>query len=153
MKSMKKITGGTVFSSLAFLLSIAGVIVYCVNASGSYYNDLRATVIFLGIISAVLIAGFQVMVRMMGEKKWMDLYYLVAAIVLAITVILYASVRVESAAVILGSDLEAGNMLAYSSLMLAFVGIGCFVLAMFFVGISGFFAQVKETKTEKEITE
>ena len=56
----------------------------------------------------------------------------------------FVSYRVESAGIILGSDLEAGNAKAMGSLMQAFAGIGCFLAASVFTGVSAFFRPVKE---------
>ena len=66
---------------------------------------------------------------------------MLAAVLLAWTAVTFLGNRVESAAIILGSELEAGNALAKKSIFMAFAGVGCFVLGMIFTGVAGFFEQ------------
>lgn len=135
---------GVVFTGIALLLAAAGTILYSINASGSYYHDLHFTVILLGIGSIFLLAVFTGIVQIKGEQLWTDIFYPAAGILLALAAIIFVSYRVESAGIILGSDLEAGNKEAMNSLIQSFIGSGCFLAASVMTGISSFFRQVKE---------
>ena len=78
----------------------------------------------------------------------MDIFYPVAAVLMAIAAVWFIGARVESAAIILGSELEAGNQIARNSLFLAFVGIGCYIAGMLLAGVAGFF-NLQKQKTEQ----
>lgn len=136
---MKKQIVGTIFLLLAVLLSVAGIVIYWVNAHGEYYNDFTPSVMLYAGFGVVALLAWKVLSVTLGEKRWMDVLYLVAAILLAWAAVDFLGDRVESAAIILGSQLEAGNALAQQSLFTSFAGIGCFILGMILTGVSSFF--------------
>ena len=143
---LKRIGAGTVLLIFSILCTVAGLIIYGINATGDYYGDFNTNVIMAGaagmlVVLLLLIAG-------RSQKMWTDFFYPLAGIIFTVAAVLFLSTRVESAAIILGSDLEAGNPLARLSLFQAFAGIGCFMAAMLLTGISGFFDQVKEAKSD-----
>lgn len=144
MKASFKSGVGTIFLIITIVLAAAGMILYGINAKGSYYHDFKMTVILLGILGIGIIVVFMIMTHMKGEKNWMDIFYPAAGIVLMLAAIIFVSYRVESAGIILGSDLEAGNANAMNSLIQSFVGIGCFIAASILSGVSAFFRPVKE---------
>ena len=146
MKTSFKSGTGTIFLILTIALAAAGMILYGLNSSGSYYHDFKMPVILLGILGIGIILVFIVLSRRRGEKNWMDIFYPAAGIVLMLGAIIFVSYRVESAGIILGSDLEAGNAKAMNSLIQAFVGIGCFIVASILSGVAAFFSPVKEQK-------
>lgn len=136
---MKKQIVGTIFLLLAVLLSVAGMVIYWVNAHGEYYNDFTPSVMLYAAFGVVALLAWKVLSVTLGEKRWMDVLYLLAAILLAWAAVDFLGDRVESAAIILGSQLEAGNALAQQSLFTSFAGIGCFILGMILTGVSSFF--------------
>lgn len=144
MKASFKSGVGTIFLAITIVLTVAGMILYGINAKGSYYHDFKMTVILLGTLGIGIIVAFIVLTHIKGEKNWMDIFYPAAGIVLMLAAIVFVSYRVESAGIILGSDLEAGNANAMNSLIQSFVGVGCFIAASIFSGISAFFRPVKE---------
>ena len=140
---MKKFTLGNIFTCLSVLAAVVGLILYAVNASGSYYHDFGVKVplvIVAGII--VEIAGL-LLIKKFDEKYVFDIFFIAAGALIMLAVVFFAAARVESAGIILGSSLEAGNDLAYSSLYQAFAGIGCLVAAMLLEGVAGFMKQNK----------
>ena len=140
---MKKFTVGNIFTALSVILAIAGLIIYSVNASGSYYHDFSARVPLIAVVGIVVeIVGLFLM-KKFDERYAFDVFFVVSGVVLMIAAMFFIAARVESAGIILGSSLEAGNDVAYSSLYQAFAGIGCFVIAMLLEGIAGLMKQNK----------
>lgn len=137
----KSITLGNVFSVLSILTSVVGIVIYVVNATGSYYHDFSMTVPIIATIAIALEIACMVLTKKKDELFWIDLFYPLAGIVVMIAAVVFIAARVESAGIILGSALEAGNAVAFNSLYQAFAGIGCFVVAMLFDGTSGFLKQ------------
>lgn len=141
---MKRIGLGLVFTALSVASAIAGVVLYIVNSTGSYYDDFRVLNVVVPLIGIVLAICPTIAAYTIGEKQWTDVFYVLSSVVLAVAAVWFVAARVESAGIILGSRLEAGNQLAKDSLVQAFVGIGCFIASMLFVGVSGFFLQRKQ---------
>lgn len=141
MNQEKSVTLGNIFSVLSILTIVAGIVIYVINATGAYYHDFSMTVPVIAGIAIVLEIICLVLTKKKDEQYWIDVFYLLTGIVVMIAAVVYVGARVESAGIILGSALEAGNAAAYSSLYQAFAGIGCFVVAMLFEGVSGFLKQ------------
>lgn len=135
---------GTVFWTLAVILALAGIVVYWLNTHGGYYSDFAPGIAVCGAAGAAVLIVLKVLAVKTGEKQWMDILYILAAVLLSWAAVSFLGDRVESAAIILGSSLEAGNVLAKQSLFTAFAGVGCFVLGMILTGVAGFFTQQKE---------
>lgn len=135
---------GTVFLALAVILALAGIVIYWINTHGGYYSDFAPEIVVCGAAGIAVLIVLKVLAVKIGEKQWMDFLYILAAVLLSWTAVSFLGDRVESAAIILGSNLEAGNTLAKQSLFTAFAGVGCFVLGMILTGVSGFFTQQKE---------
>lgn len=140
---MKKQGLGTVFSVLAVVLALAGIVIYWMNTHGGYYSDFTPSIIGYAAAGIVVLIGLKVLAEVKGERQWMDILYILASVLLAWAAVSFLGDRVESAAVILGSDLEEGNVLARQSLFMAFAGTGCFILGMLLTGAAGFFSQQK----------
>lgn len=140
---MKKQSVGTIFLLLAVLVSVIGIVIYWINAHGAYYNDFTPGVLMYAGFGVAVLLVLKLLAAKQGEKTWMDVLYLLAAILLAWAAVDFLGDRVESAAIILGSQLEAGNALALQSLLASFAGTGCFVLGMILTGVAGFFDQQK----------
>lgn len=141
---MKKQGLGTLFLVLAIVLSVAGVVLYWINTHGGYYSDFTGNIIVCAVLGIVVLVVIKVLAVVRGEKQWMDILYILAAVLLSWTAVSFLGDRVESAAIILGSSLEAGNALAKQSLFTAFAGVGCFILGMIMTGVAGFFSQQKD---------
>lgn len=140
---MKKQGLGTIFLVLAVILSLAGIVLYWMNTHGGYYNDFAVEIVVYAVLGIAVLIAIKVLTVFLGEKQWMDILYIVAAILLSWTAVSFLGDRVESAAIILGSSLEAGNALAKQSLFMSFASVGCFILGMLMTGVAGFFSQQK----------
>ena len=138
---MKKRIAGNIMFALAILFAVAGIVLYWMNTHGGYYSDFTIQIVILAVLAIVVMAAIKVLSARIGEKKWIDLLYVLAAVLLAWTAVTFLGNRVESAAIILGSELEAGNALAKKFIFMAFASVGCFVLGMIFTGVAGFFEQ------------
>lgn len=145
---MKKQGLGTVFVILSVLAALAGTVIYYINATGTYYGDFGVKIVAVSVSGIVVLIALKVLAAKNGEKQWMDIFYPVAAVLMAIAAVWFIGARVESAAIILGSELEAGNQIARNSLFLAFVGIGCYIAGMLLAGVAGFF-NLQKQKTEQ----
>lgn len=141
---MKKQGLGTVFWTVAVILALAGIVIYWINTHGGYYSDFSPKVVVLALLGVMVLVFLKVLAVTVGEKQWMDSLYILAAIFLSCAAVSFLGDRVESAAVILGSSPEEGNILAKQSLFASFAGVGCFVLGMILTGVAGFFNQQKE---------
>lgn len=141
---MKKQRLGTVFLVLAGILALAGTIIYWINTHGGYYSDFQVNTILYAIAGIVILIVLESLNKITGEYQWMDILYILAAVLFSWAAVSFLGARVESAAVILGSSLEEGNVLAKQSLFMAFGGIGCFILGMLLTGVAGFFDQKKQ---------
>ncbi len=140
----KKLTAGNIFSIISMIAGVAGIIIYCINAFGSYYHDFGMQVPTVIAVAIVIELAAFFLTKKNDEKYVYDILYVVSGIVFMVAVIIFLGDRVESAGIILGSDLEAGNALASNSLYQSFAGIGCLIAAMILEGISGFMKQNPE---------
>ena len=141
---MKKQSIGNIMLLLALVFAAAGTVIYCINTHGGYYHDFTPMIVVLAVVSMVVLIVLKVLSAKLGDRQWLDLFYVLGAVLYSLTAVKFIASRVESAGIILGSDLEAGNALASQSLYMAFVGIGCFVIGMILIGVAGFFDLVKK---------
>ncbi|MCD7802692.1 MAG: hypothetical protein LUH09_07335 [Clostridiales bacterium] len=127
---------------MAFVVTVAGTVLYCVNANYGYYNDFAFEIPLLSALIMVLEVLLLSLPQRMGERQWMDIFYPIIGVLLAIAMVMFLSVRAESAGTILGSSLEADNEAAHYGLAQSFVGMGCYLVASFLAGAAGFSRQV-----------
>ena len=146
---MKKQGLGTVFLVISILFAVAGSIIYWVNTHGGYYKDFKLEIIVYAVLGIIVLVILKILTTIKGEKQGVDILYILAAVLLAWAGIKFLGNRVESAAIILGSELEAGNRLAKQSLFQAFAGAGCFFLGMLMTGVTGFFEQQRAKIEDK----
>ena len=142
---MKAQIAGKIFVLATLILAAAGLVIYCLNASGSYYSDFNYRVVLASGAAIVLIVIQQVLYRKLGDQLWLDALYPAVSVLLAVAAVIFIGARVESAAMILASELEAGNANASSALLQSFIGIGCFIAGILVCGIAGCFRQEATT--------
>ena len=143
-KFLKKQSAGFFLSIAAIMISLIALLIYIINGLNAYYNDFNFKIVML-TIPAILIEIFIILLEhAFGEKRWLDVFHLIPPVLLAIAVVAFISVRVESAGIILGSELEKGNMVARQSLTQAFIGIGLYLAAMITSFTKSFYAQLKQ---------
>ncbi|OZG64253.1 hypothetical protein [Bifidobacterium eulemuris] len=146
--SKKKIGAGNILLALSALFSLAGTVVYIVNATGSYYGDFALLVPVLGLATLVLIVAPIVLETVVGDRQWIDACYPIAGVLGIAAMVQYIAARAESVALILGSSLEAGNTAAHQALYTAFAGIACYLLAVVAVCAAGFFNRAATSSVE-----
>jgi hypothetical protein len=140
---LKKQSTGFFFSIVTIIVALIALLVYVKNGFNPYYNDFNSKIVILTIVAIVAEIIFIVLVETIGEKRWLDIMYLIPPILLGISAVAFISIRVESAGIILGSELEKGNALASNALLQAFIGIGLYLVAMITSFIKSFHSQLK----------
>jgi len=135
---------GFFFSIATIIIALIALFIYIQNGNNAYYNDYNPEIVILTIIAIAVEIIFIVLVQTIGEKRWLDFVYLISPILLGISAIAFISLRVKSAGIILGSDLEKGNVAASNALTQAFIGIGLYLIAMIISSIKSFFSQLKQ---------
>lgn len=143
-KAERKPGAGMIFMILALAATVGGLVLYYMNATGAYYHDFKGRIPVLSVICLILEVLVLVVAKVKGETVWLDFCYPVLAVLLVAAAMTLLGSRVESAGVILGSDLEASNAMAMPALMQSFQSIGCYFAAMLLTGISGFTGQNKK---------
>ncbi len=139
----KKQSVGFFFSITTIIIALLALLIYIKNGNNAYYNDFDFKVVILTVIAIAVEIALIISVRTIGERRWLDIIYLIVPILLGISAIIFISFRVESAGIILGSELEKGNAAASKALSQAFIGIGLYFLAMITSLIKSFFRQLK----------
>jgi len=141
---LRKQSTGFFFSIATIVIALAALLVYIQNGNNAYYNDYNPEIVILTIIAIAVEIIFIVLVQTIGEKRWLDIAYLISPILLVISAIAFISIRVKSAGIILGSELEKGNVEANQALTQAFIGIGLYLFAMIISATKSFFSQQKQ---------
>ena len=124
---------------------------YSVSSTGAEITnqledmDLNYRVVLASGTAIVLIVIQQVLYHKLGDQLWLGVLYPAVSVLLAVAAVIFIGARVESAAMILASELEAGNAAASSALLQSFIGIGCFIAGILAVGIAGCFRQEATT--------
>ncbi|GFP77545.1 hypothetical protein [Clostridium fungisolvens] len=139
----KRQKAGFYISIMTIILALIGMFIYISNGHTAYYNDFNSRVIILTAIAVAVEIILIVMVQSIGEKQWLDISYLIVSVLLGITTMVFVSYRVESAAIIMGSSLEKGNIAAINALKQALIGVGFYFLAMISSLVGSFFSQKK----------
>lgn len=132
---MKRQIAANVVFVLALVAAVAGIVIYWINTHGGYYSDFTASIVAIAVAGIVVLLAIKALDN--GGKRWVDILYPAAGVLLTIAAVRFLADRVESAAIILASDLEAGNALARPSIYTAFAGVICLVLAMILTGVYG----------------
>lgn len=145
MRSIKsKLCPGFCISVLAVVVTAAAAAVYAVNGNHAYYHDYNGRIMLLTVAAIVLEILLPALVWLLGEKRWFDVLYLLPPALLGYTMVRFIAARVASAGLILGSDLEKGNVVAQSALSQAFWGIGLYLLAIVCCLVRSFMSQTRE---------
>lgn len=141
MEFLKKLRAGFFISMAAVVLAVIALFIYIANGNNAYYNDLNSVVVTITIITIIVEIILIIVTSIVGEKHFLDIFYVVVPALLGIAVLLFISSRVQSAGIILGSDLEKGNLIASKALNQAFKGVIFYFLAMIASMIGSFLRQ------------
>lgn len=116
-------------SLISALFGITGVILYAICANGGYYNDLNMSIVALSILAILTVFLLIVIGEKLGnDSSWRILHVVVTALFM-ITLMLLIKSRVFSFAILLGSDLEASNIEAYTRLYFSIAAMISILLA------------------------
>jgi membrane-associated HD superfamily phosphohydrolase len=145
MKEFLKNQKAGFYTSVAtMILAMIAMFIYIANGNTAYYNDFNSRVVILTVIAIAVEIALIVVARTVGEKQWLDIAYVIVPVLLGICAMTFISYRIESAGIILGSDLENGNTAAINALNQAFMGIALYILAMISKLVGSFFGQIKD---------
>lgn len=106
---------------VAVIFMLIGTIILSANGTMPYYNDFNAAVLLLGIL-AVLIAAALLTAAQFLKVPHLEVLWIVVIVLMTAALMMMFSMRVESMAYILGSDLENDNPLARPALNNFFAG-------------------------------
>ena len=141
-------------SIVAVILALVSVIIYGVNTTSEYYVSsgsatVSGLVVAFTILSMVLVIGRVVLAEMFAESKLMKhvtaAMLLVACVFLASAFFAYVGERVYDIAVVLASDLEAGNQAAMDAVMQTISGFVLYGITLIAVIVSAFFSVKKDS--------
>ena len=141
-------------SAVAVIMALVSVIVYGVNTTSEYYvtsgsATISGLVVAFTILAMVLIIGRVVLAEMFGGNKLFG--YVTAFMILAACVFLasaffaYVGERVYDIAIVLASDLEAGNQAATDAVMQTIAGFVLYGITLIISVVSAFFAVKKDS--------
>lgn len=114
----KSMRAGGILYAIICLLSVVTCVLYAMNATRAYYGDLDAIIVSL-LVGAIGATGV-VFALVRGERSnamdiVSDVLRVAVPCLIAVAGVMFISVRVESLAKVLGSNLELGNAEAYGA--------------------------------------
>lgn len=134
---------GFYVGAAAVLFMLIGTIILSTNCNMEYYQDYTAVVPLLG--SLAVIAGVALLAAQQFVKiPHLDAIWIVSVILMAAALMIMISMRVESMAYILGSDLENDNPIAKPALNNFFAGAAIALVGIIAAVVAAFFSTVKE---------
>ncbi len=145
---MKKQGLGFYFSIITAVFGVIALCLYISNAGNTYYSDFNYVIVIFTVLSIAATAAGAFLCRLERIGLVGDILLIAAPVLLVIGLAMFIHARAYSMAIILGSDLEKGNELAWDALMQCFYSIGFYAAAMI-TGIAGaFMKQVKEIENK-----
>lgn len=130
------------------ILSIIAVSIYGHNSGLEYFNDYKGSVVALAVVSIFLQVASVVGPQFLKGRIFDGLFSvttILSCVFLMMSVMFFLGDRVYDMAIILGSDLEAGNAAAQSAMSNAIAGIVIYFIAIILNIVSAFFRVKKET--------
>jgi beta-lactamase regulating signal transducer with metallopeptidase domain len=132
----------------AIVMLLIGTIILSANGSMEYYKDANALVPVLGIL-AILFAVAVLVIPQFKDIPHIEYLWLVVVILAMSAFMVILSMRVESMAFILGSDLENDNASAQSALSNYFVGAVFQLIGIIAAIVASFFSITKKVSAAK----
>lgn len=134
---------GFYVGAAAALLMLIGTIILATNCNMAYYRDYNPIVPLLGCL-AVIVAIALLVVKQFVKIPHLEALWLVAVLLIGIALMVMISMRVESMAYVLGSELEAGNALAQSAMSNFLAGAVITIISIVTAIVASFFDVTKE---------
>ncbi len=129
----------------AMIMLLVATIMLSANSKMEYYNDFSAGPLVLGLVA--LIVGIAILVVNQFVKiPHFNALWIVCVVLAAVAFMLVLANRVESMAIILGSDLEKDNALAQAAMSNFIATMVINIIAIVAIVVASFF---KVTKTDK----
>ena len=134
MANNKKAAGFSA-SIISCVLTVVALVLYYLNATGQYYNDLNNLVLILyaaGIVALLLGIATAKAPTLSG------IFRIAAPVLIMAAALLFLNGRVYSYAIIFASDLESGNAAASSAAVQSIVAAAIYALAALIAAIGAF---------------
>lgn len=134
-------------SIVAVILALVSIIIYGVNTTNNYYvtsgsaNISALVIVFTVIAMILLIARIVIAEKFDGAgliKHVTSILTLVACVFIASAFFAYVGERVYDIAIVLASDLEAGNVAATDAVMQTIAGFVLYAVTLIFAIVSAF---------------
>lgn len=151
-------------SIVAVILAIVAVIIYGINATDAYFVDqgsgnIDPAVIVFTIFAIVIIIGRVVAAELVSDNKIvkivLDIAAIVACVFLAAAFMCFVGQRVYDFAIVLASDLQAGNDAAYAAVNQSIGGLVVYGISLVISIALSFFTITRNTDSadaDRDIT-
>lgn len=150
MGSEKKSMGAAgVLYAIVCLLSIVTFVLYVMNATRAYYVDLNPVIVallVLAIVCEVLVVALGCGSQGGAKAVLSDILRIAVPAFVAVAGVMFISVRVESLAQVLGSNLELGNVEAHEAATQAVAVIVVSLVTWLLAVVSAFVGKGKHSK-------
>ncbi|MFA9378325.1 MAG: hypothetical protein ACERKZ_16515 [Lachnotalea sp.] len=121
------------------VLLVLAVIAYTIGAAYyGYYSDMNPVILIFATISVVLCMSVAFLMDKKGDSVILRLMSLVVTILPTFCLMMLATARVYSIAVLMLSDLERDNVMGYYALYFSIGAMGLFLIAAVCNAISNF---------------
>lgn len=156
MDFIKKQRAAFYMYAAAAILGLIAFILYCANASTTYYNDLKSNIVILCVLGLIFLVASAVLPQFgFAQNKFVkiaiDVLRMFAAALFIWAMIVFIGDRVESYGYVYASDFEANNPIAVAAAGQSIVAIVFFVLTWFVAVVAAFFPIIKEEGTRVEL--
>ena len=146
---INKFGAGFYFALAAAALALVSLIIYGINAASQYYNDINTQIITMTSFAIIFCAAAAILPQFNFAQNNIvkiatDILFVIAAVLLIWSVMIFIGDRVESLAYVFGSDLESDNMAAQSGTRQAVAGFVIYFIAWLFAVIGTFNCIVKK---------
>ena len=134
---------GFYVGAAAALLMLIGTIMLATNCNMPYYKDYTPVVPLLGSLAVIVTIGLLV-AKQFVKIPHLEAIWVVVILLIGIALMIMISMRVESMAYVLGSDLEAGNVQAQSAMSNFLAGLVITIISIITAIVASFFDVTKE---------
>lgn len=134
---------GFYIGAAATLLMLIATIMLATNCNMIYYKDYNPIIPLLGCL-AVIVAVALLVVKQFVKIPHLEALWVVVILLMGIALMVIVSMRVESLAYVLGSDLEAGNANAQAAVSNFLAGAVIAVISLIAAVVASFFSIIKE---------
>lgn len=142
-KFISKQSVGFYIGVVAALLMLIGTIMLATNCNMTYFRDYNAIVPLLGSLAVIVTVSLLVL-KQFVKIPHLETLWIVVILLIGIALMIMISMRVEAMAIILGSELEAGNEIAQSAMSNFIAGAIITIISIVATIVASFFDVTKE---------